>query len=336
MRSVLDEVRTVAPTRANVLLTGETGVGKGVIARLIHHWSNRVGEAFVAVHCGAIPDTLLESELFGHERGSFTGAHRRKKGKFELAHEGTLLLDEVGTITPAAQIKLLDVVQEQRFHRVGGEEELEVDVRIVAASNKDLEEMQSRGEFRSDLYYRLSVFPIEIPPLRRRMEDLPRLAGQMLESFGRRYHKKVEGLDPAVEQAFLSYAWPGNIRELENVLERAFILESKRRISPERIPREILGSADHHVVVPVPVEPDGTLAEVRSAAVAATERRYLDRLLASHHGRIDASAAEAGISTRQLSKLLARHGIDKADYKRGPKPRAAAGPPVESSADGAG
>lgn len=332
MQTVLEQVRTVAPTRATVLLTGETGVGKGVIARLIHHWSNRGGEPFVGLHCGAIPDTLLESELFGHERGSFTGAHRRKKGKFELGHKGTLFLDEVGTITPAAQIKLLDVVQRQRFQRVGGEEEIDVDVRIVAASNRDLEEMHKRGEFRADLYFRLSVFPIEIPPLRQRGADLSRLVGQILESFSRRYQKRIEGLDPAVEQAFRAYEWPGNIRELENVLERACILETTARISPARIPLEILESAEGQDVVPVLLEPAGTLAAVRGAAVAATERRYLERLLAAQNGRMDASANAAGITTRQLRKLLARHGIDKADYKRaraepkpGPQPGESAG-----------
>ena len=315
MRVVLEKVRTVAPTRATVLLTGETGVGKGVMAKLIHHWSNRRDRPFVAVHCAAIPETLLESELFGHERGSFTGAHRRKQGKFELADGGTLFLDEVGTITPSAQVKLLDVLQERRFHRVGGEEEVEVDVRVIAASNSDLERMQREGLFRADLFHRLNVFPIQIPPLRERGEDLVPLVAQQLQRLNGLYSKQIEGLDPAVERAFLSYSWPGNVRELENVLERAHILESTTRISPQHIPMEILNAAESHVPVPVPVGSSRTLATVRSEAVAAAERRYLAELLKANEGRIDASARTAGITTRQLRKLLTKHGIRKADFK---------------------
>ena len=333
MRAVLDKVRTVSSTRATVLLTGETGVGKGVIAKLIHQWSNRTHEPFIAVHCAAMPDTLLESELFGHERGSFTGAHRRKLGKFELANGGTLFLDEVGSITHSAQIKLLDVLQERRFHRVGGEELVEVDVRIVAATNSDLSRAQREGHFRPDLFHRLNVFPIEVPPLRERKEDLPALAARLIARLNGLYSKQIEGVEPAVERAFRSYSWPGNVRELENVLERAHILESTPRISPQHIPIEILDSAETHVHVPVPVGSTKTLAAVRSEAVAAAERRYLVELLAANRGRIDASARTAGITTRQLRKLLTRYEIRKADFKqsRPPQdlsPRSAARPPT--------
>ena len=329
MRAVLDKARTVAPTRATVILTGETGVGKGVLARLIHHWSKRREKPFVAVHCGAVPETLLESELFGHEKGSFTGAHRRKQGKFELADGGTLFLDEVGTITPAAQIKLLDVLQERRFHRVGGEEEIEVDVRIVAATNRDLEQAQRDGTFRADLYYRLHTFPIEIPPLRERREDIPILVAHLLGRLNGLYSKQVEGLDPLVLRAFGSYRWPGNVRELENVVERAHILEQGSRISPQHIPIEIIGAAATDAPVPVPVRSPRTLSSVRGEAVAAAERRYLAELLAEHHGRIDTSARSAGVTTRQLRKLLARHGIRKTDFKL---PRSAARPAHADSA----
>ena len=313
MRSVLDTIRTVAPTRATVLLTGETGVGKSLIARLIHHWSKRRDKRFVAVHCGAIPDTLVESELFGHEKGSFTGAHRRQSGQFELADGGTLFLDEVGTITLSAQVKLLDVLQGRSFHRVGGEEEIEVDVRVVSASNGDLELMQKEGRFRTDLFYRLNVFPVKVPPLRERKEDLPKLMEQLVDRLNDLYAKGIEGLDPTVERAFLSYAWPGNIRELENVLERAYILESAKRISPRNIPAAILDSAEPHVFVPVGSK--RTLAAVRADAVATAERRYLEEILATHQGRVDASARAAGVTTRQLRKLLAKHEIRKADFK---------------------
>jgi len=314
MKDVVEKARTVAPTRATVLLTGETGVGKGVLARLIHRWSNRADQPFVAVHCGAIPDSLLESELFGHEKGSFTGAHRRKQGKFELADGGTLFLDEVGTITPSLQIKLLDVLQERRFHRVGGEQDVVVDTRIVAATNSDLGRMQKEGHFRPDLYHRLNVFPIEIPPLRERKEDLPVLAAQILRRLNALYGKSIEGLESSVEAAFLAYDWPGNVRELENVLERAHILESASRIFPRHVPFEILDASEQHVTATVPVGKK-TLAAVRSEAVMIAERCYLVELLSTHHGRIDASSRTAGVTTRQLRKLLSKYRIDKAEFK---------------------
>jgi len=324
MRAVLEQARTVASTRATVLLTGETGVGKGVMSRLIHHWSNRRDQPFIAVHCGALSDTLLESELFGHERGSFTGAHRRKHGKFELANGGTLFLDEVGTITPSSQVKLLDALQERRFHRVGGEEAVEVDVRVIAASNSDLEKLQKEGLFRADLFHRLNVFPIEIPPLRDRQEDLVPLVTHLLGRLNRLYAKEIERLDPAVERAFRSYGWPGNIRELENVLERAHVLETGARISPQHIPIEILNTTETHVSVPVPVGSTTTLAAVRREAVEAAERRYLVELLTTHGGRIDASARAAGVTTRQLRKLLTKYEIRKTDFKPSrPSPAAA-------------
>ena len=323
MKVVLEKARTVAPTRANVLLTGETGVGKSILARWIHIWSNRADRPFVAVHCGAIPDTLLESELFGHEKGAFTGAHRRKHGKFELADGGTLFLDEIGTITPSVQVKLLDVLQERRFHRIGGEEDVEVDIRIVAATNGDLGRLQGEGRFRADLYHRLNVFPIEVPPLRERKEDLPALAADLLQRLNAMYSKDFEGLEPAVERAFLAYDWPGNVRELENVLERAHILESTARISARHIPLEILNAAEKHVAAPLAVGGTRTLAAARSEAIAAAEHRYLVELLAANQGRIDASARIAGITTRQLRKLLAKYGIEKTDFKppRNTRPR---------------
>jgi DNA-binding NtrC family response regulator len=315
MKAVLEKARTVAPTRATVLLTGETGVGKGVLAKLIHHWSNRADKPFIAVHCGAIPDSLLESELFGHEKGSFTDAHRRKQGKFELADGGTLFLDEVGTITPSVQIKLLDVLQEHRFHRVGGEENIELDIRIVAATNSDLNRAQREGQFRPDLYHRLNVFPIEMQPLRERKEDLPALVAHFMERLNALYYKEIQGLEPTVEEAFSSYDWPGNVRELENILERAYILESTNRISAQHVPFEILNTAEKHVAVAMPVGGTKTLAAARSEAVAAAECRYLIELLTVHQGRIDASAQTAGITTRQLRKLLAKHEIRKTDFK---------------------
>jgi DNA-binding NtrC family response regulator len=202
MKMVLEQVRSVAPTLSTVLLWGETGTGKGVIARLIHSHSSRAHGPFIGVHCGAIPDALIESELFGHERGAFTGADRRKLGKFEIAKGGTIFLDEIGTIAPSAQIKLLQVLQERSFQRVGGEKPISADVRIVAATNEDLLELNREGRFRKDLYFRLNVFPIELPPLRERIEDLGILVNEFLSSLNRTLAKKIGSVDGRVMNAF--------------------------------------------------------------------------------------------------------------------------------------
>ena len=202
MREVYKKIRAVASTRATVLLNGETGTGKGLLARMIHMHSNRCDDPFISVHCGAIPDTLLESELFGHEKGSFTGAVRKKLGKFEMARGGTIFLDELGTITPPAQIKLLQVLQDGTFSRVGGEETLQTDARVITATNADLAEMTERGEFRKDLYYRLNVFPVEIPPLRERVEDIPQIAEVFLQKLKQRHEKNIHSVHPQVLQGF--------------------------------------------------------------------------------------------------------------------------------------
>ncbi|MFP4032625.1 MAG: sigma-54 dependent transcriptional regulator [Desulfococcaceae bacterium] len=313
MREVFDKLRSAAPTRTTILLYGETGVGKGVLARLIHRHSNRREGPFIGVHCGAIPDTLIESELFGHEKGAFTGAVRRKPGKFEIAGGGTLFLDEIGTITPAAQVKLLQVLQERTFHRVGGETPLEANVRIIAATNSDLKTLSDAGQFRKDLYYRLSVFPVEAPALRDRLEDIPALSAHFIEKLNRNYGKSVRDIHPEVLRAFAGYDWPGNIRELENLIERAYILERSAVLTPESFPAELFPAQPARPRLPL--QPGDTLAEVRRRAVAEVERHYLESLLARHGGRIRPSAEQAGISTRQLHKLLTRYGIQKERFK---------------------
>ena len=309
------KIQAVAPTRTTVLLTGETGTGKGLMARRIHESSSRRTGPFVAVHCGAMPDTLLESELFGHEKGSFTGAIRRKLGKFELANGGTLFLDEIGTISPSAQIKLLDVLQERHFTRVGGETEIEIDVRLIAATNADLAKMQREGSFRADLFFRLNVFPIEIPPLRERQEDILGFVEHFLRRCNALFPKDVEGVTPEVLQAFQDYAWPGNARELENVLERAHVLANGRLLNGDVIPPEIMAAASEEILTETQAR--RTLAAVRRVAVETAEQRYLTESLARHCGRIDATAAEAGITPRQLHKLLTRYGIKKESFKHG-------------------
>jgi formate hydrogenlyase transcriptional activator len=232
---VLEQVERVAPTGSTVLIEGETGTGKELIARAIHNLSPRYGRAFIKLNCAAIPLDLLESELLGHEKGAFTGAIAQKIGRFELADKGTLFLDEVGDIPPALQPKLLRVLQEQQFERLGGTRTLQVDVRLVAATNRDLMEMVKRGEFRSDLYYRLNVFPLMLPALRARREDIPTLVTHFVDIFGRRVGRQIKHIPPETMSALSSYHWPGNIRELQNLIERAVIL-SDYGVLPNPLP----------------------------------------------------------------------------------------------------
>jgi len=235
LEAVLEQVERVAPTDSTVLIQGETGTGKELIAHAIHNLSSRCGRAFVRLNCAAIPLDLLESELFGHEKGAFTGAIAQKIGRFELADKGTLFLDEVGDIPPALQPKLLRVLQEQEFERLGSTRTHQVDVRLVAATNRNLMDMVNQGEFRSDLYYRLNVFPVLLPPLRERREDIPALVTHFVEIFGRRMGRHIEQIPAETISALSSYQWPGNIRELQNLIERAVIL-SNDGVLPNPLP----------------------------------------------------------------------------------------------------
>ncbi|MDK2955290.1 MAG: hypothetical protein PWQ57_786 [Desulfovibrionales bacterium] len=316
MAAVFDKARRAAPTRTTVLLTGETGVGKTALARVIHLRSDRSRGPFISVNCGALPENLLESELFGHEKGAFTGATRRKLGKFEIAQGGTILLDEVGAIPPAAQVKLLGVLQDRVMQRVGGETDIAVDVRVLAATNEDLEDACREGRFRRDLYYRLNVFPIRIPPLRERAEDLESISRTILNRLAARGYGVFEGLAPEVLEAFRRYDWPGNVRELENLLERAVILENSDLLTPESFPADIFDAAK--TPDGFSIDADWTLAEARARCVEEVERAYLRKVLAEHRGRIDHTARAAGISTRQLHKMMARYGLRKEDFKRQP------------------
>jgi formate hydrogenlyase transcriptional activator len=232
LESVLEQVEQVAPTDSTVLIQGETGTGKELIARAIHNLSARCGRSFMKLNCAAIPFDLLESELFGHEKGAFTGAIAQKVGRFELADKGTLFLDEVGDIPLALQPKLLRVLQEQEFERLGSARTHQVDVRLVAATNRDLVDMVKHNEFRSDLYYRLNVFPVPLPPLRARPEDIPALVEHFVEIYARRMDKQIEHIPPETMSAFVSYQWPGNIRELQNFIERSVILTSGNVLRP--------------------------------------------------------------------------------------------------------
>ncbi|MCK9274648.1 MAG: sigma-54 dependent transcriptional regulator [Syntrophales bacterium] len=308
MRGAIDKLMAVAPLKTTVFLTGETGTGKSVLARIIHQFSNRSERQFIQVHCGAIQDTLLESELFGHEKGAFTGADRRKLGKFEIADKGTIFLDEVGTLTPSAQIKLLQVLQEETLQRVGSEADIPVDIRVIAAANTDLEQMIREGGFRNDLFYRLSVFPIEVPPLRERIEDIPLLTDSFLKELNRANTKTINNIDPRVMEIFRHYPWPGNIRELKNIIERAFIIEKSEVITVSSIPKELSFGYRNGCHMP---RGAGSLAEVKDTAV----KEYLMTLLTEFRGNIQKTADDAGISTRQVHKLMKKYDLQKENFR---------------------
>jgi transcriptional regulator with GAF, ATPase, and Fis domain len=294
MQAALDLGRSVAPTDATVLITGETGTGKELMARAIHHWSVRAEQAFVAVSCAALAETLLESELFGHEKGAFTGAVAQRRGRFELAHGGTLFLDEVGEMTPALQAKLLRVLQEGTFERVGGTKTVTVDVRVVAATNRDLQRLVAERTFREDLYYRLSVFPIVLPPLRERPADILPLAEHILRQASRGFGKRIVSFADEARALLQAYAWPGNIRELQNVIERAAILCREAHITPAHLHL----SASPGVSSPVAQK---TLRELEREAILAA--------LAAHKGNRRKAADQLGIGLRTLYPRLRDYGI---------------------------
>src|ERR1017187_8909534 len=296
LEAVLEQVERVAPTGSTVLIQGETGTGKELIAHAIHNISSRCGRPFVRLNCAAIPLDLLESELFGHERGAFTGAIAQKIGRFELADKGTLFLDEVGDIPAALQPKLLRVLQEQEFERLGSNRTHRVDVRLLAATNRNLTELVKQGEFRSDLYYRLDVFPILLPPLRARREDIPALVPHFVEIVGRRMKKQIDHIPRETMFAHCTYDWPGNIRELQNRVERAVIL-SKDGVLPNPLP---IPEAQDVTFSPFPT----TLKEV--------ERTTILRVLEDHGwvvGGSEGAAAKLGLPRTTLLYKMERFGI---------------------------
>jgi DNA-binding NtrC family response regulator len=305
LKAVRAETERVAATDATVLLEGESGTGKELFARAIHLLSARRDHPFVAINCAAIPDTLLESELFGHERGAFTGAAARRLGKFELADGGTVFLDEIGELTAATQGKLLRVLQERSFHRVGGTASIEVDVRIIAASNRPLDRLVAQGAFREDLYYRVRVFPIRIPALRERPEDIDPLVDWFLASLPRELKKKPVELEAAARERLRSYDWPGNVRELRNCLERAIILSEDGRIAERHLRLSPdLGAA--------PLPAGATLEEVRERAARTAERLWLSRALDRAGGNRTEASAALGLTPRKLEAKLREHGLDEA------------------------
>ena len=299
LRQVLEYVEIVAPTDSTVLLLGETGTGKELIARAIHNRSGRWSCSFVKMNCAAIPATLLESELFGYERGAFTGAVAQKAGRFEVAHGGTLFLDEVGDIPLELQSKFLRVLQEQEFERLGGLKTIDVDIRVIAATNRNLGELVDERKFRSDLFYRLNVFPIRIPPLRERRQDIGALARHFTRKFATQMNKQVETISDEAMEALLSYDWPGNIRELENVIERAVILSQGLSLA---LPLKALhGRSELNDWTRLPT----TLEDA--------QREHILRALEQSHGLVggpDGAAARLGMKRSTLQSKMARLGIE--------------------------
>jgi len=299
MKRVFDVVRQVAPTRASVLVTGDSGVGKELIADAIHNLSNRKQKPFIKVHCAALSESLLESELFGHEKGSFTGAVARKRGRFELAHTGSIFLDEIGEINPSVQIKILRVLQEKTFERVGGEETMEVDVRIISATNKDLKEEIAKGTFREDLFYRLNVVNIHIPPLRERKEDIPLLAAAFVKEFAQENEKQVDGIDPKARSLLYNYSWPGNVRELRNCLESAVVMSKGNVIISDDLPPSIVtDSESNHVRIQLGV----TMGEAEKEIIRAN--------LAAQNGNKSRTAETLGIGRKTLHRKIAEYQLE--------------------------
>jgi DNA-binding NtrC family response regulator len=298
MKKVFETIELVAPSRANVLIYGESGTGKEMIADAIHHNSPREEKSYIKVHCAALPETLLESELFGHEKGAFTGAIARKRGRFELAHLGSLFLDEVGEIPPQTQVKLLRVIQEREFERVGGELPLKVDVRIISATNKNLKEEVESGRFREDLYYRLDVVSIHVPPLRDRRDDVPLMVHKFMEEFSKENNKEVEGITNGALQALISYNWPGNVRELRNVIESIVVLTKGNIITEQDLPQYVLSKDEQsHLKIPAGL----TLAEA--------EKRMILFTLQNTGGNKTKASEILRIGRKTLHRKLGEYGV---------------------------
>jgi two-component system NtrC family response regulator/two-component system response regulator HydG len=311
LQAVFDVVKRAAPTRATVLVLGESGTGKELIAQAIHEESPRALKPFVKVNCAALSETLLESELFGHEKGSFTGAVGRREGRFELADGGTLFLDEIGDITPALQVKLLRVLQQREFERVGGTSTIKVDVRVVAATNKELAAEVKAGRFREDLFYRLNVVTVTLPPLRKRKSDVPQLVTHFIEKYNELHGKLVKGLAPGTLNALLSYDWPGNVRELGNVVERAVVLARGSELTSDDLPPTMRGPR------PRDRSPD---ALIPGATLYEIEREAILRTLEMVDGSTSRAADILGISVRKIQYRLKEYAQQDADAAARPAP----------------
>ncbi|HKN25356.1 MAG TPA: sigma-54 dependent transcriptional regulator [Candidatus Acidoferrum sp.] len=311
MKAIFDLIQTVAPQNSRVLITGESGTGKELVARAIHENSSRSNAPFITINCGAFPETLLESELFGYTKGAFTGANENRRGLFQASHGGTLFMDEIGNMNLAMQVKLYRVLQEGKVRPLGSTEEIDVDVRVIAATNKDLEKAIAAGEFREDLFYRLSVIPMHVPALRDRREDIPLLARHFLESFRNSMSKKIDSISPQAMRRLESYDWPGNVRELENTIERAVALESGPEISVAVLPDRVAGSAAAYSSAlgqqnGIQLQDDGIDFE---KVIAETEKRYLQAALEKAGGVRTQAAELLKISYRSFRHYAKKHEL---------------------------
>ena len=314
MQRIYETIEIVAETDSTVLISGETGTGKEMVARAIHWASPRRDKRFLAINCGALPVDLLESELFGHEKGAFTGAIRMKIGKFEYGDGGTIFLDEIGEIPPVIQVKILRALQEREFERIGGNQAVKVDVRILAATNKDLLAAIARGEFREDLYYRLNVVPLLLPPLRSKREDIPLLANHFLAKCREKFKKDVRGFSQDVMNRLLLYSWPGNVREMENIVERAVIMARGNLIQAVDLPAEIASCEP---------EPDAGLELSKAVydlsledAAELFERSYCEAALIRCEGKIASAARHSRLNPRSFNRKMNKYGLDKKNYKQ--------------------
>lgn len=306
IQEVYAQILQVAPSRLTVFIGGESGTGKELAARAIHEGSPRAGGPFISLNCAAIPENLVESELFGHEQGAFTGASHTRKGKFELANHGTLFLDEIGETSPAVQARLLRVLQERAFERIGGTNSIQTDVRIIVATNRDLSQMVQAGEFRLDLFYRLNVFPIMMPPLRERLEDIPELARHFLDREAKASGQDAIPISPAVHTLLMRYSWPGNIRELENVMERCFLLAGNSNIVlPEHLPQNILKNCAAQSSSGIDLKSD----------LAEYEKNAIRKALLATGGHIGNAAKSLGMTERVFALRLNRYGLAYKDFR---------------------
>jgi len=323
MRKFVKVIPRVAKSNSSVLILGETGVGKERLAHVIHRESPRKDGPFIAVHCGALPESLLESELFGHEQGAFTGATKARRGCFELAHQGTIFLDEIGEMPLHLQSKLLRVLENHEIHRVGSEKAVIVDVRVMAATNRDLEEEAKTKQFRRDLYYRLNVVSLTIPPLRKRVEDIPELVDSYIDYLGPRIGCPISGITEEALEALSQYSWPGNVRELINIIERAMLLCEDDVITIDDLPQSITG-CEEVSLQELSQSPEAfpeewlqkPLKHARRDILEQFERSYLTSLLTSTNGRVGEAAKRAGIDSRSLFDKMKQYGLNKKDFRR--------------------
>jgi len=309
MVAIFQLIERIAPTSSTILIAGESGTGKELVARAVHYNSTRKDRPFVALNCGALSETLLDSELFGHVRGAFTGADTNKKGLIEVAEKGTIFLDEIGEMSAIVQVKLLRVLQERKFRRLGGTEEVDADIRIIAATNRDLSKMVAEGRFREDLYYRINVIPLKLPALRERRDDIPALAEHFAARFAQQMNKPITGISGDAMRCLQRHDWPGNVRELENAIERAVALERTATILPESLPEAVLDAAATAEVAASspPLLPGGTFD--LEAHVARVEREYLAEALKQAQGVKTKAAERLGLTFRQFRYLLKKYDV---------------------------